>query len=62
MKYIVSIAVDGRLSIEVEAENFKQARSKAILAAGDNDFNTMEYINLIAVNAEREDGIFEDYW
>lgn len=61
MKYIVSVAVDGRLSIEVEAENFKQAESKAILAARDNDFNTMEYINLIAVNAEREDGIFEDY-
>jgi len=61
MKYIVSIAVDGRLSVEVEAENFEEARHNAVNSAGDCDFNSMDYISLDAVNAEREDGMFKDY-
>lgn len=61
MKYIVSIAVDGRLSVEVEADDFEQAKRFAENSAGDYDFNSMDYISLDAVNAEREDGVFKDY-
>ena len=28
MKYIVSVAVDGRVDVEVDAENFEEAREK----------------------------------
>ena len=61
MKFIVSVAIDGRLDVDVEAKDWEEARQKACLEAGNLDLNRIEFINVSAVNAEREDGVFKDY-
>ena len=61
MKYTVSIAVDGRVDVEVEAESFDEAKSKACVAVCDLDFGNLECIDWNAVNAEDETGVFKDY-
>lgn len=61
MKYIVSVAIDARIDVTVEANNFDEAREKAQFEAMDENFNNMEYIGLTPVNAEDENGIFVDY-
>jgi hypothetical protein len=59
MKYNVSLAIDGRIDVQVEADNFEEARSKASLDGV--DLNDMDIINCSAVNAEDENGVFKDY-
>ena len=65
MKYTVSIAVDGRVDIEVEAENPDEARDKAIakFQTTDIDFNKdMELVDTNPVNCSDEDyNIVKDY-
>lgn len=61
MKYTVSIAVDGRIDVEIEAESFEDAKEKALLEVCDSDLDSMEFIGTQAVNAEDENGIFKDY-
>lgn len=61
MKYTVSVAIDGRIDVEVEADSFEQAKYKAILEVGSANLNTMEFISLNPVNAEDENGDFVDY-
>ena len=61
MKYVVSIAVDGRVDVEVEANSFEAARNIACNEVCDMDFGTLEFIEWNAVNAEDENGIFKDY-
>ena len=61
MKYIVSVAVNGRVDVEVDAENFEEAKEKACQEVCDIDFNRLEFIEWEAVNAENENGVFKDY-
>jgi hypothetical protein len=61
MKYTVSVAIDGRIDVEVEADSFERAKYKAILEVGGANLNTMEFISLNPVNAEDENGDFVDY-
>lgn len=61
MKYTVSIAVDGRIDVEVEANSFEDAKEKACAEVYDLDFGNLEWIEWNAVNAEDENGVFKDY-
>jgi hypothetical protein len=61
MKYVVSVAIDGRIDVEVEANSFEEARLLAALEAGNTDWNQMELVSCNAVNAEDENGKFIDY-
>ena len=61
MKFYVSIAVDGRYYAEVEADDFNDAKDKAILKYMEANFGELECIECKPVNAEREDGEFKDY-
>lgn len=61
MEYIVSIAIDGRIDIQVEANSFEEAREKALASVGDADFDTLDVVGSKAVNAESETGEFIDY-
>ena len=59
MKYTVSVAIDGRIDVNVEADSFEDAKSKISLI--DIDLRNMECVGCRAVNAEDENGVFEDY-
>lgn len=61
MKYTVSIAVDGRIDVEVSANSFETAKEKALEEFMFSDLKTMEIIGTQAVNAEDENGEFIDY-
>ena len=61
MKYIVSVAIDGRMDVEVEAGSIREAREKALFAAADADFNAIDFISLNAVNVTDEEGNLTDY-
>lgn len=61
MKYIVSVAIDGRMDVEVEADSIHEAREKALFAAADADFNAIDVITLSAVNVTDEEGNLIDY-
>ena len=61
MKYTVSVAIDGRIDVEVEANSFEEARQLAVYEVGNTDWNKMEFVNCAAVNAEDENGKFVDY-
>lgn len=61
MKYAVSVAIDGRLLVEVDAQSFEEAKEKAVFAAGCSNWNCAELVSLTAVNAEDENGTFVDY-
>lgn len=61
MKYIVSIAIDGRIDVEVNANSFQEAKYKACAEVCELDLGRLECIDWHAVNAEDENGHFEDY-
>lgn len=61
MKYVVGIAVDGRVYIEVEAEDFADAKEKANDIFMDLDLGQLECIEWNNVNAEDENGNMIDY-
>ena len=59
MKYTISIAIDGRIDVEVDAVSFEEAKNKVNL----NDVNlaNMDIVGYNAVNATDENGVFIDY-
>lgn len=61
MKYYVTMAIDGRFTCEVDANNFVEAKEKAIDKYYDTDFGGLECIDATVVNAEDEKGNFYDY-
>lgn len=61
MKYYVSCAIEGRIDVEVEAENLEEAAHKARIEAGNTNWNAMDFVDISAVNAEDENGNFHDY-
>lgn len=61
MKHWVSVAVEGRVYVEVDAESFEDAKTKACAKICDMDFGELECVEWDAVNAESEDGEEIDY-
>ncbi len=62
MKYTVSISVDGRIDIEVDADSTEEARAKALEAFSTTDLSKMEIVGRDAVNCSDEEGnIIEEY-
>lgn len=62
MKYIVHMAVDGRIDLEVEAENPDAAYHAARDAFEGADLSRMEVVDARPVHCEDEEGrIVEEY-
>lgn len=60
MKYIVSMAIDGRVDVEVRARSVAEAFRKASLI--DADMNKMDIVGSHPVNCSDEDGnLLADY-
>jgi len=57
-KFSVSMKVDGRITVEVEAETPEEAREAAIEAFGDADLSKMDYVDAepLNYNCEGDDG------
>ena len=60
MKYIVSMKVEGRIGVEVEAANPEEAFEKAEEAFMDVEMKDVEYIDSEPVNCTDEDGNLTD--
>ena len=60
-KFNVSMAVDGRVDVEVFAADFNSAFEKAKIAFMFANLQNMEVVGSKPVNAECEDGEFVDY-
>lgn len=58
-KYTVSLAVDGRVDVEVEATSFEEAFMKARRSTFDP--TTLEVVDIKTVNATLENGEMRDY-
>lgn len=56
MKYTVSVAIEGQIDVQVEADSFEEAELTAIGELCYCDLSTMELINTDAVRAKDEDG------
>lgn len=61
MQYTVSIAIDGRIDVQVEADSFEEAELVALGEVWYCDFSTMDIIDTNAVRAEDENGNSFDY-
>lgn len=61
MKYIVSIAIDGRIDVNVEAASFTEAFAKARDELAVTSLKDMDIIGFIPVYAQREDGAEKEY-
>ena len=62
MKYMVRMAVDGRLDLEVEAENPDAAYVEALAAFENADLSWMEVVDGRPVHCEDETGeIVKEY-
>ena len=61
MKYTVSIAVDGRVYIDVEAASPEEAKRLAELKFGDADCGEVTDIEWKAVNCDDENGEVYDF-
>ena len=61
MKYTVSIAIDGQIDVQVEADSFEEAELVALGELYYCDFSSMELINTDAIHAEDENGNGFDY-
>lgn len=59
MKYRMSVAIDGRIDIDIEADSFEEAKQK--MSLDDVDLSAMDVIKAVPVNAEDENGVFKDY-
>lgn len=62
MKYIVSMKIDARLPVEVDAENPEEARKNAIAAFMEADLKDIEFVDADPVNCEDEEGNLTDYY
>ena len=58
-KYTVSLSLDCRVDIEVEANSFEEAFRKADKA--EYDWNKVEVVGSGLVNATDEKGVLKDY-
>lgn len=56
MKYILNLAVDGRIKVEVEASNFEEAKSLFHIGMMNVDMNDMEFITVDCISAKDENG------
>lgn len=61
MKYFVSMAIDGRVDVEVEANSFKEAKDKVYIGMCGIDTGDIDIIGYHPVNAQAENGDFVDY-
>jgi len=62
MKYTVSMKVDGRIDVEVEAANPDEAKMAANVAFMEADLSNMEIVDAEPVNCSDESGnIVKDY-
>ena len=61
MKYTVSLAIDGRVDVDVDADNAETAKDKALGALMDIDVGNVELIHVSAVNATDENDNLTDY-
>ena len=61
MRYIISIAVDGRLDIAVTADSPQQARAKALTEFPFADISKLEVVGYKAVNATDENDELTDF-
>ena len=61
MRYTVSMAIDARLDIDVEAENPEAAREAAMEKFLDCDLKNIEMIGWKPVNATDENDVLTDY-
>ena len=55
-KYIVHMAVDGRIDLEVEASDPTTAYAKSLSAFEDADLSRMEVISYVPIHCEDETG------
>lgn len=56
MKYTVSVAVDGRIDVEVEAADPEDAKRKAVIGFMNADLSEMEVVHWQAMSADDENG------
>lgn len=62
MKYTVSVAIDARIDVEVEANSFEEARQTAEKGDATICGNLeVSFNSVTAICAEREDGEFKGY-
>lgn len=63
MKYTISMRVDGRIDIEVDADSVEEAFEKAEerWQTDDFDFNKMDIVDSEPVNCTDENGDLTDY-
>ena len=61
-KYTVSMRVDGRIDIEVCADNPDEAWNKAKQAFGVSDLSKMDIVDLDPVNCYDKDGNIVKEW
>ena len=58
-KYTVSLAVDARVDVTVEAESLEEAKDKA--PSADFEWEDVDIVDLTPVNATDENGVLHDY-
>ena len=58
-KYTVSLAVDARVDVTVEAASLEEAKAKA--PSADFELEDMDIVGLTPVNATDENGVLHDY-
>lgn len=61
MKYYVTLAVDTRINIEVEANNLEEAEVKAQEEFMEIDIGDLNYADSFVVSVEDENGVFVEY-
>ncbi len=61
MKYVVSLAIDGRIDILVNADDPETAKNKALGKFMDIDIGDVECIDFHAVNATDENDNMTDF-
>lgn len=60
-KYFISVKIDCRIDVDIEASSFEEAFEKAIMEAGTTDLATAEVVGMEPVHAKREDETEADY-
>ena len=61
MKYYVTLAVDTRINIEVEANNLEEAEVRAQEEFMEVDIGDLDYADSFVVSVEDENGVFVEY-
>ena len=60
MKHWIHFVIEGRFTVEVEADSMEKAVKVANETVGETDFN-LDSVNWKAINAEDESGNFTEY-